>query len=77
MKREPVFATREKEEEDLVEELLAEWDVPYDRRLDAFDDSGTVCHLSTVYDVDSEKAVEVRKALRAAGLADGIVEGTR
>ena len=74
MKREPVFATREQDEEDLVEALLARWDVPYDRRLDAFDDSGTVCHLSTVFDVDHERAGEIRRKLREAGLASGIVE---
>jgi hypothetical protein len=74
MKREPVFATRHKDEEDLVEALLGRWNVPFARRLDAFDDPGTVRHLSTVYDVDRENAADIRRKLRSAGLSDGIVE---
>ena len=73
MSGEAVFATRSHEEEDLAEETLAAAGITFDIRLDAFDDSGTVCHLSTVYDVQAEEAPRAREALRKAGLAHGVI----
>lgn len=73
MSAEPVFATRSKEEEDLAEEILSGAGIAFDIRLDAFEDTGTVCHLSTVYDVQTKEAARAREALKKAGLAHGVI----
>ena len=68
-----VFATRSKEEEDRAEETLRELEVAFEIHLDAVDDTGNVCHLATVYDVEPGHAERVRRALREAGLAHGVI----
>ena len=69
MTREPVFAARTAEEEELVESVLQQMHITFDRRLDASEDSDAVCHLCTFYDVETADAERSRSALRAAGLA--------
>ena len=68
-----VFATRTKEEEDRAEETLRLLDIAFEIHLDAVDDSGNVCHLATVYDVEEAAADRARRALRDAGLAHGVI----
>jgi hypothetical protein len=74
MMREPVFAARTAAEEDSVESILQGLNIAFNRRLDAREDSGAVCNLCTLYDVDSDDAARGRSALRAAGLSAGVVE---
>ena len=63
-----VFATRSKEEEDRAEEVFAHEGIKYEIHLDAVDDTGNVCHLSTCYDIDDADAERARGALKRAGL---------
>lgn len=68
MTREPVFAARTAEEEERVESILQRMNIPFDRRIDASEDSDAVCHLCTFYDVESDDAARARQALQVAGL---------
>ena len=68
MRGERIFATREKEQEDLAEDTLRAEGIDFEIHLDAIDDSGNVCHLSTVYEVDPDHASRARDALKRAGL---------
>ena len=68
MRGETIFATREKQEEDLAEDALRAAGIDFEIHLDAIDDSGNVCHLSTVYDVNPDDATRAREALKNAGL---------
>ncbi len=72
MPRVPVFAARTAEEEEQVESILEALKIPFDRRLDANEESDAVCHLSTFYDVEADDAPRSRDALRQAGLSAGL-----